>query len=86
MIKLYLFSIVIWAIMLFGTAYLFEDKIVKNGWCNVPNSKKNSLIMLLVASAIPVVRLIIFASELMMVGMTKEKFEKLKKDFEDGSN
>ena len=86
MIKLYLFSIVIWAIMIFGTAYLFEEKMKENGWCDVPKSKKNPLVVLFVMSAVPIVRVICFIAELMMVGMTREKFEELNKELDDESN
>lgn len=86
MIKLYLFSIVIWAIMILGTAYLFEEKMRENGWFETPNSKKNPWIVLLVASATPIVRVIFFVTELIMVGMTREKLEEFKKELEDESN
>ena len=86
MIKFYLFSIVIWAIMLFGTAYLFEEKILENGWETAPKSHKNPWIVLLVASATPIVRVLFFISELVMVGMTREKFDEMTKADQDESN
>lgn len=86
MIKLYLFSVVIWAIMIFGTAYLFEEKIKENGWVETNKSKKNPWMVLFVASATPVVRVLFFISELIMIGMTKEKFEKLNEECENESN
>ena len=86
MIKLYLISIVIWAIMLFGTCYIFEDKIRANGWLDAPKSKKNPLLMLFFMSAIPVLRLVFFLSAIMMACVTQEQVDKWKKDLEDESN
>lgn len=86
MIKFYLFSIVIWAIMLFGTAYLFEEKILENGWETAPKSHKNPWIVLLIASATPIVRVLFFISELVMVAMTKEKFDEIITEYQDESN
>ena len=72
--------------MIFGTAYLFEEKMRENGWFETPKSKKNPWIVLLVASATPIVRVIFFVTELIMVGMTREKLEEFKKELEDESN
>ena len=86
MIKLYLISIVIWAIMIYGTAYLFEDKIKENGWIYLPKSKKNPYVIAILSVTIPVIRVVFFVSVLVMIGMTKEKFEKWKEEFQDESN
>lgn len=86
MIKLYLISIIIWLIMIVGTIYLFEDKIRENGWTNVQKSNKNPWVVLILASAIPLIRVVCFISTIMMVGMTKEKFDELKKELDDESN
>ena len=86
MIKLYLISIVVWMIMIYGTAYLFEDKIRENGWADTPKSKKNPYFMALLSAAIPVIRVVYFLSVIMMVGMTKEQFDALMKEIKDESN
>ena len=86
MIKLYLISIAIWMIMMYGTAWLFEEKIKENGWMNLPKSKKNPWMVLFVASATPVVRVLFFISELIMVGMTKEKFDEWIKESKNESD
>ena len=86
MIKLYLISIAIWMIMMYGTAWLFEEKIKENGWTNLPKSKKNPWMVLFVASATPVVRVLFFISELIMVGMTKEKFDEWIKESKNESD
>ena len=86
MIKLYLISIVIWFIMIYGTAWIFEDKIKENGWMDAPKSKKNPYFIALLSAAIPVVRVIFFVSVIIMIGTSREKFDEWKKDLEDESN
>lgn len=86
MIKFYLISIVIWAIMIYGTAWIFEDKIKENGWTDAPKSKKNPYLIALLSAAIPIVRVIFFISVFVMVATTKEKIEELQKEFENESN
>lgn len=86
MIKLYLISIVVWFIMIYGTAYLFEDKIRENGWMDIPKSKKNPYVMALLSAAIPIIRVIYFISVMVMVGTTKKQVDKWKRELEDGSN
>lgn len=76
---MYLISIVVWAIMIFGTVYLFEDKIRENGWMNgVKKNTKNPWLILFFMTAIPILRTVFFIAAIMMVGMTKEQFEELK--------
>lgn len=82
MIKLYLFSIVIWAIMIYGTAYIFEDKIRENGWLDLPKSKKNPWLTLLFMSMILVLRVIFLLSVIIMASMTKEQVDEWKKQNE----
>ena len=78
MIRMYAISIVIWAIMIFGTIYLFEDKLRENGWITeVKNNTKNPWVVLFFMSAIPILRIVFFLVIIMMVGMTKEQFEEL---------
>ena len=86
MIKLYLISIVIWMIMMYGTAWLFEERIRENGWMNLPKSKKNPWMVLFVASATPIVRVLFFISVLIMVGMNKEKFDEWTKETNNESD
>lgn len=80
MLVRYFISIIIWGIMIFGTVYLFEDKIRENGWLDGQKSTKNPWLMLFFMSAIPLLRLVFFLAAIMMVGMTKEQFEELKKE------
>lgn len=86
MIKFYLMSIVIWFIMIYGTAWIFEDKIKENGWLDIPKSTKNPYLIAILGSAIPIVRVVFFISVIIMIGMTKEKFDDLKKEYENESN
>jgi hypothetical protein len=86
MIKLYLISIVIWAIMIFGACYIFEDKIREKGWLDAPKSKKNPLVLLFFMSAIPVLRVLFFLSVLVMASLTKEQVDEWTKDSKDESN
>lgn len=86
MIKLYLISVVIWAIMIYGVCYIFQDQIRENGWLDAPKSKKNPFVMLFFMSAIPVLRAVFFLSAIIMASATKEQVDKWKKDSEDESN
>lgn len=83
MLKLYLISIVIWAIMIYGTAYLFNNKIKENGWLELSKSQKNPYIPLVLSSAIPVIRVFFFLAVIIMVGMTPEKFEEFMNEIDD---
>ena len=85
-IKLYLFSIVIWAIMIYGTAYLFNEKIKENGWLDMPKSKKNPFVIIVLGSVIPIIRALFFLVVIIMIGMTREKFEEITKESKDESN
>lgn len=81
MIELYLFSIVVWFLMIFGSIYLFKDKIRENGWLEYPKTtKKSSWITIFLACAIPLVRATYFLAVLIMAGMTTEQFEELKEE------
>ena len=86
MIKIYLFSIVIWAIMIYGTAYLFGNKIRENGWLDVKDEKKNKYVTAFLITAIPIIRVLMFIVVIIMVGVTKEKFEEWQKELNDESN
>lgn len=86
MIKLYLISIVIWAIMIYGTAYLFGNKIRENGWLDVKDEKKNKYVTAFLITAIPIIRVLMFIAVIAMVGVTKEKFEEWQKELNDESN
>ena len=86
MIKLYLSSIIIWAIMVFGTAYIFEEKIMDNGWKDSLKTKKNPYVMLAISPAIPVVRAIFFTSAIAMALITKEKYDELERRVKNESN
>lgn len=86
MIKFYLVSIVIWAIMIYGTAYIFGDKIRENGWLDAPKSKKNPYVLALLSAAIPVIRLLYFLSVIVMVGFKKEEFDEWMDELQDGPN
>ena len=86
MIGMYLTSVFIWALMIGGTVYLFQDKIRENGWLdNLNKSNKNPWVTLFLMSAIPVVRIVFFFAALVIVGMTKEEFEKLQEELKDES-
>ena len=81
MIEFYLFSIIVWFLMIFGSIYLFKSKIIENGWLEGSKPVKNgSLITVFLACAIPFVRAFYFLSVIIMAGMTKEQFEEWTKE------
>ena len=86
MIQLYLFSIIIWAIMIYGTAYLFQDKIRTNGWLNTKKDNRNPWITMFFMVAIPLIRVLFFVTVIIMVGTTKEKFDKWLEEIKDEFN
>jgi hypothetical protein len=86
MLKIYLFSIVIWAIMIYGTIWLFEDKIKENGWLEVKKQQKSPFLTLFLIVAIPIVRVLMFICAIGMIATTKEKFEKWQEELNDESN
>ena len=83
MIKLYLISIVIWFIMIYGTAWIFEDKIKENGWTDIPKSDRNPYLVGLLSAVIPIIRVVFFVSAIVMVSVPKDKFDEWIKEFEE---
>jgi hypothetical protein len=84
MLITYITTIVVWMIILIGTAYIFEDRIRENGWLkDVKQTDKNPWLLVFFMSAIPLLRVVFFISEIMMVAATKEDIDELVEDLKD---
>ena len=84
MLIAYVTSIVVWMIILIGTVYIFEDRIRENGWMkDVKQANKNPWLLVFFMSAIPLLRVVFFIAELMMVAATKEEIDELIEDLKD---
>lgn len=78
MLDFYLSSIIIWFIILFSEAVVFNKQIRNNGWLDM--EKKRNIIRTLFSyvlfAALPVFRLLIAIILFMMAFTTKERFDK----------
>lgn len=84
MLITYITSIVVWMIILIGTAYIFEDRIIENGWLeDVKQTDKNPWLLVFFMSSIPLLRVVFFIAEIMMVAATKEEIDELVEDLKD---
>lgn len=87
MLKIYFSSVVIWMIINYSAAKIFEAKIRENGWLEGQKPlKMNRLVALFILSAIPVLRLLIPVCCLLMGSITKEEFEKWREDIKNDDN
>ena len=77
MLKIYLTSVFIYMIMIYAIAYLGQYKIKENGWLDDSKKKGNPWVALFCLSAVPVFRLVVIIALFIMIGMTKEDFDKL---------
>ena len=85
MLKIYFVSILIWMMIIFCAAYLFEDAIKQKGWIDSNKHSKfvSVLFTLFCMSAIPVLRLLFLVVILFMAGVSKEEFEEMSKSNND---
>ena len=84
MLSIYLKSVLIYMIMIFAATYMGQYKIKENGWVNEAKKlERNFLISLFCLAAIPVLRFAVVLALLRMTSMTKEDFEKKKKELEN---
>lgn len=75
MLKVYLASIIIWMIINYSMVTLFGPKIKANGWVDENGIVIGKWKALFVGSAIPFVRLLVFACFIIMTVYTKEQFD-----------
>lgn len=82
MIKMYLYSIAVYAFIILCAIYLCQGNIKKNGWDKYEKSDMNPWIVLLCASAIPIIRLLFIGCIFYMACYTMEQFEEWKAKIE----
>ena len=81
MFEVYLVTVIVYMITLYGMLYLFAERIVENGWTNgIKQNDKDPRVIFLLISAIPVLRTSFVLCFIYMITHTKEDFEKLKKE------
>ena len=75
MVKTYLYSIVVYMIIIWCSGYLCKENIKKNGWNKPVETDMNPLLVLLAVSAIPIIRLVFVGFIFYMACYTLEHFE-----------
>ena len=78
MLKFYLTTVVIWMIIIDSIILLTKDMIVKNGWLDGAQSKKNrikSFTGLFCLSAVPIFRFFVAIMLVVMSAKTKEEID-----------
>lgn len=83
MLRIYLTSVLIYMIIIYALAYIGQDKINENGWTDGIKKKGKPLVGLFCLAAVPILRIFFVLVIILMIGMTKEKFEK---EFQNVSN
>lgn len=83
MLRIYLTSVLIYMIIIYALAYMGQDKIKENGWIDGIKKKGKPLAGLFCLAAVPILRIFFVLVIILMIGMTKEKFEK---EFQNVSN
>lgn len=85
MLKFYLTSVLIFAIIMFCSILLVSKNLKENGW--IDETKKGSVFLailyLFAMSAIPIIRVIIIAGLFMMTTCTKEEYTKIHNNRKD---
>lgn len=82
MLQFYFTTVAIWFTILYALAFVCEDAIKENGWlkdAKQPKYRFQGFLTAVALSAIPVFRLIIAITILMMAYKTKEELDALKK-------
>lgn len=74
MLGAYLSSVIIWTAILYATAKIFSEQLVKNGWAKTREIQK--IRNFVVLCAIPIVRLIAWVMILCMSVAPKNKQER----------
>lgn len=78
MLKIYISSVVIWMVIIYCAIKIFGSKIKENGWLGENNTNiVKRITSLFILSAIPILRLLVFAVLIYMSTYTKEQYEKL---------
>lgn len=92
MLKIYLSTVVIWAIALYGLLKVFSDQMVKNGWIDKygegvegqPAQRKTGWrTKIILLSAVPVMRLAVFIVMFLMAIYTPEQYEEWRSKHEE---
>lgn len=91
LLQTYLISIMIYFIINMALSDLFVYKIEANGWLdnydldtdNDDDSDGHPYLMMLVMCAIPILRLMYCAIIIVMAAMTKEEYEKKRKELQE---
>lgn len=82
MINFYMATVVVWMVIIYATIFVTAEAIKKNGW--ITEKKETTplkiIISLFCLSAIPVFRVAIVPTLIMMSMKTKEEFEKWRND------
>ena len=78
MVKMYLYSIVVYMIIIWCSGYLCKENINKNGWNKPVETDMNPLLVLLAVSAIPIIRLAFIGWIFYAACHTAEQFEEWK--------
>ena len=84
MLQFYLVSILIWCIIIYCTIQLLQYKIIDNGWFNgdYGNTAMGGPLRLLMISAIPVLRLLVFSVIIYMSIYTEEYYQETKNKYD----
>ena len=83
MLRIYLTSVLIYMIIIYALVYIGQYKIKENGWIDAEKKKGNPWVTLFCLAAVPLFRVVCIIALIMMIGMTKEKFEE---EFKNVSN
>lgn len=75
MVKVYLYSIILYMFIILCAIYLCEDNIEKNGWNKSVKSDINPWLILLCVSAVPIFRIAFVVFTFYMAYYTFEQFE-----------
>lgn len=84
MLEIYLSSVIIYMIIIYCVTKLSKPYLIANGWHNTNVKKTNSVLCsLFIIAAVPLIRLFVIGGILYMTTITKEDYERIKKEHED---
>lgn len=84
MLQFYLVSIPVWCIIIYCTIQLLQYKIIENGWLNgeYGDTTAGSPLKLLMISAIPLLRLLVFSTIIYMSIYTEEYYQETRNKYD----
>ena len=85
MLDFYLSSVIVWFIILFSEAAVFNNRLHKNGWLDVQKEHHNIIRILfgyVMVAAIPIFRLLMAIMIFVMAAVSKERFDGLVEELE----